>query len=561
MRKFRRKLNSVLILWFVCALLGGVTAFAQNACSLRVQIEDSFGEPVKGFGVELFCVARASNSMYELTSDFAGLGITVQELVDEPGAELAAQVSQYVYDKRLVGTEKTTAQNGEAVFSSLEKGVYLVLERGGQTVTFQPYLVVLSSQNNEESEVVSVPKTSETETATFSVIKMWNDYGNTAGKRPKNVEVRLLRNGIPFRSVILNDGNRWQHVFSMLPKDGVYTVEEVAVPYYKANYVPIEDGYVIINHYEGSPGGGGGGGGGAEPLPEPANVFVKKVRDDNNDVEGKRPNHVTVQLIEDGTVIKTASLRDSNSWQHTFKNLDSSKRYTVQEIAVEGYSVSYEGNAATGIVITNTYTEETEPGVPPIPVIPEPVLIDIPIRVDWVDESNAYQTRPEQVTIYLLVEGNIASLLEVNQNNRRDNPAIGQPVSSSYYVARLSLSYDEEQNRWYGVFKDIPANLSYSVWQIPVTDYTTVYSGDVTGGLVITNTYMKGVTDPGVPPEPMLPEQPEIPPGQGDVPTEKPSGPYIPQTGTEVFPAYLLMAAGVMLVLLGLIDLYKGREE
>ena len=53
---------------------------------------------------------------------------------------------------------------------------------------------------------------------------------------------------------------------------------------------------------------------------------------------------------------------------------------------------------------------------------------------------------------------------------------------------------------------------------------------------------------PADPPE--VPPQPETPPAE----------PTIPQTGAEVLPVYLLMAAGVLLVFLGLVDLYRGRK-
>ena len=117
------------------------------------------------------------------------------------------------------------------------------------------------------------------------------------------------------------------------------------------------------------------------------------------------------------------------------------------------------------------------------------------------------------------------------------------------------------------MFVGVPSDLSYTVWQPDVAEYTTSYSGNAAEGFVVTNVYTEGVTDPGMPPAPTPPVEP---PNEGDVSDGEiseeelpgaPAGPTIPQTGAEVLPVYLLMAAGVLLVLLGILDLYLGRKK
>ena len=528
MSKFRRKLNSLLALALSVLLLGTTTAFAAGDCSLRVVVQDSTGEPVPHINVELYTVAQGEGNACALTPAFSDLGISPQELLDVPDADHAEQVAQYAYAKELDGVIKRTSASGEVQFQSLEKGIYLVVDRGDQAVAFRPYLVVLPAEidGNQVSNAISIPKTSETETKALAVFKLWDDNMDAAGKRPSNLEVTVLRDGTPIRKVTLNETNDWQHLFYMLPASGTYTVEEAAVADYQAEYVPVAEGYIIINSYTGSSGGGGGGG--EEPEPQTAHVAVRKVWDDENDAAGKRPASITVQLIEGGTVIKTASLSEANQWAHTFSNLDKTKSYTVQEIAVAEYSASYVGNAATGITITNTYTENTDPGVPPAPIIPEPETINIPVEAEWIDEDNAAGKRPDMVTVHLIADGSIIATVQLHPGND-----------------------------WKSVFSGVPADLSYTVWQISVDEYTTTYSGDAATGFIVTNTYTEGRTDPGVPPDPTLPVDPSEPVDPPDAPVE----PTIPQTGAEVLPVYLLMAAGVLLVLLGVIDLYRGREK
>ena len=71
-------------------------------------------------------------------------------------------------------------------------------------------------------------------------------------------------------------------------------------------------------------------------------------------------------------------------------------------------------------------------------------------------------------------------------------------------------------------------------------------------------------TDPSEPTGPSEPSEPSEPTGPSE-PTEpsKPTdpGPNIPQTGYSVWPKYLLMGFGALAVLLGLVDLIRGREK
>ncbi|MBE6973421.1 MAG: Cna B-type domain-containing protein [Ruminococcaceae bacterium] len=531
MSKFRRKLNSLLALALSVFLIGTTTAFAAESCSLQIIMKDSAEEPVPYINVELLQVARGEGDACALTSAFADLEIGVQELLSSPSAEYADRVFQYAYVNEIDGQVKHTSVHGTVDFQALEKGIYLVFERGGQMVAFQPYLVILPSEINGqlETEVFSIPKTSESDVGTLLVEKLWEDNMDSAGARPSYVDVTVLRDGIPIRSTTLSEANDWLHVFTMLPISGTYTVEEEAVTGYQAEYISVPEGYLILNRYTGTSGGGGGGGITPEPpLPEKAHVVVRKVWDDENDAAGKRPASITVQLIEGSTVIKTASLSEANHWEYTFTALDPAKSYTVQEIAVADYTAVYAGDAAVGITITNTYSGKTDPGIPPSPIIPEPETINIPVAVEWNDDGDVAGNRPDMVTVHLIADGSIIATIQLHPGNN-----------------------------WEGVFSGVPADLSYSVWQPGVAEYTTTYAGDAATGFVVTNTYTEGVTDPGIPPDPTLPVDP---PDPVDPPLE-PDGPTIPQTGAEVLPVYLLMAAGVILVLLGIIDLYRGRKE
>ena len=96
-------------------------------------------------------------------------------------------------------------------------------------------------------------------------------------------------------------------------------------------------------------------------------ILVKKVWNDNNDQDGKRPKSITVKLLFNGSEGTTLTLSKENSWQGTFTGLDqyddggNEITYTIKEVEVEGYETSITWYDTTGYTITNTHTPESEP--------------------------------------------------------------------------------------------------------------------------------------------------------------------------------------------------------
>ncbi len=65
---------------------------------------------------------------------------------------------------------------------------------------------------------------------------------------------------------------------------------------------------------------------------------------------------VTVQLLNDGKVVKTAKLSKENNWQITYKNMPQSDAYTIKEINVpKGFTATYKQKNSV-FTVTNTST-------------------------------------------------------------------------------------------------------------------------------------------------------------------------------------------------------------
>jgi hypothetical protein len=101
--------------------------------------------------------------------------------------------------------------------------------------------------------------------------------------------------------------------------------------------------------------------------PSIISINVSKVWDDGNNLDGSRPDSVTVQLLANGEALegKVLTLSEANGWVGTFADLPEYAEgekiaYTVEEAAVEGYTTQITGSIEEGFVITNSHTPVVE---------------------------------------------------------------------------------------------------------------------------------------------------------------------------------------------------------
>ncbi|MGG0648705.1 Cna B-type domain-containing protein, partial [Bacillus mycoides] len=181
-------------------------------------------------------------------------------------------------------------------------------------------------------------------------------------------------------------------------------------------------------------------------------VSGTKMWNDNNNKFGKRPESITVQLLQNGTEFKTQEVKadKEGNWNFSFTDLPkydeqgSEYTYTVSEVKVNGYETKVDETT-----ITNTYknTDKTE----------------LSGKKVWEDYNNKFNTRPESITVQLLQNGTEFQTQEVKA--------------------------DKEGN-WNFSFKDLPKYdgqgnaYTYTVSEVKVNGYETKVDGTT-----ITNTY------------------------------------------------------------------------
>ena len=191
------------------------------------------------------------------------------------------------------------------------------------------------------------------------------------------------------------------------------------------------------------------------------NLEATKVWDDQDNVEGLRPESIEFQLYKNGTAEgKPVALSAANNWKVTFSNLpdkDSNGNlisYTVKEVKVPTYYTvdKEEAEFVDGkATITNKRTPETT---------------EVTVKKVWDDAKNQDGLRPTTITVHLL--------------------ANGEKVQTS--------TVSGEGETWSHTFSNLPVykngqKIIYTVTEDTVANYTATIDGTT-----ITNTYKPGKT-------------------------------------------------------------------
>ena len=313
--------------------------------------------------------------------------------------------------------------------------------------------------DQEKSGTVKISNRKDTpEETSVSVKKVWNDSNNQDGIRPDSVTVQLYADGKASGAPVdLNAANNWSHTWSGLAKkanktDIKYTVDEVSVPADYTKTVSTNEAkteYVITNTH----------------VTETTEATVKKVWNDSNDQDGKRPAELTVNLMNGNTVVRTVTLNAGNNW--TAKVTGLAKKANGTDIA---YSWS-EGSMPTGYSLTDTSVDGT---VTTLTNTYAPEETSVSVRKVWTDSDNQDGIRPASVTVQLYADGK----------------ASGAPVDLN--------AANNWSHTWSGLAKKAnKTDIKYTVDEVSVpADYTkTVSTNEAKTEYVITNTHVTETTE------------------------------------------------------------------
>lgn len=197
-------------------------------------------------------------------------------------------------------------------------------------------------------------------------------------------------------------------------------------------------------------------------VPQFDDFTVVKVWDDGNNVDGIRPDSVTIHMNGSDGSSTEATLSNTKDWKYTFKHIPlfdangNEITYTITEDAVAGYTytVTNEGRSFT---ITNSHVQET---------------LSIPVTKTWEDNGNQDGVRPSAIHVILMgSDGNV-------------------------YEANLTAA-----GKWKYEFKDLPrywmegVAIDYTLSEETVDSYTYKIEGDADTGFTVTNEHIPAVTN------------------------------------------------------------------
>ena len=248
-------------------------------------------------------------------------------------------------------------------------------------------------------------------------------------------------------------------------------------------------------------------------------VSGTKTWKDNDDQDGKRPDSIKVNLLANGKVVQSKTVKASDNWKYSFTNLpefENGKKisYTVTEDQVKDYSTTVDGYN-----LTNSYT---------------PAKTSVSVTKAWNDNNNQDGSRPNEVKVQLYANG------EKSGNEVTLNAA----------------------NKWTHTWTELAEKsnkktVQYSVKEVgTVKGYTSSVNGK-NGNFIVTNTH--------------TPSTPNVPTNKTPNKSSRHNNPIkkivqkivqliLPQTGSSS-ETYLIAIGGVLLILLLSVILLKRKKK
>ncbi len=258
MKKTKAVAFSLASLCFVFAILisclnvfsAQVVIDTNKPASLGLAYRDG-NTPITGVNVRIYRVADVnSKKVFTLTGAFKGLPVEINNLDTTNKMHVAAQTlaAYAVVDNIKPYAEVKTDKNGVIKLENLKPGLFLVVSDNKETdnliYKFSPFLVELPEVdqygNVNYTDVFATPKKEEFnpnnpgEKTELLLSKRWVDTGNE-DKRPRKIDVVILKNGEVFDEVTLSGENRWTYKWNDYGGANIWQAVEKNVP----------DGYVF----------------------------------------------------------------------------------------------------------------------------------------------------------------------------------------------------------------------------------------------------------------------------------------------------------------------------
>lgn len=424
-------------------------------------------------------------------------------------------------DQKVDSVELSAANHWQYTFTDLEQ-----YDENGQAISYTISEVNLDgyvSKITGNMNTGFVITNTNTETVDIPVEKSW------IGPEGKQAEVNLYKDGIDqIASLVLSESNQWTSTFTDLPvydsNDGhkiMYAIKETPIDGYQSEITgDAKSGYRIVN-----------------TNIETLSVSVKK------QWIGPAQAKATFTLYQDGKKTnQTLVLSKQDQWQGSFTDLAKYDHndghayvYTIEETQLPDYDSKVEGNMKDGFTVTNTNTETVNVPVEKKWIGPAASKVDILLVKDGIETDRKltlnewnhwkgafndltkydskdgheiqyaikeipiadYSSDIKQTTDGYVVTNTNMKTRSISVEKRWIGPKADQVMVSLYADGKdtgQSLTLSEE-NEWKAVFDGLSQydsedghEISYSIQEKELPNYTVSIEGDMVSGFVLTNT-------------------------------------------------------------------------
>lgn len=340
--------------------------------------------------------------------------------------------------------EIDTMHDTEIVFENVQKYrnkeiiKYTVVEEQEQDSKYIPSI----EYDNDYTSATVINKYNP-ETFKYTIRKVWDDNNDQDGFRPNKLNVKLFADGDLVGTYLLSGNDNWTKTIELpVYKNGQkinYLAEEEDIPHYKSEYQDASETHTTFKNTH-------------DVLK--TSVIVKKVWEDNDNNDGKRPEEIKVKLLKNKQVIAEKIITpDANGiWQTEFNDLDLYENgrqveYSVEEEVIEGYTskinMAKDNNGTTIVEIINKHDDSE---------------INITITKTWVGDKEENRPKEIEVKVYMNNEENGSFTLSKENN----------------WTETLRLPEYSEGKK-----------INYTIEEIKVENYKTSIDG-----FNITNTYI-----------------------------------------------------------------------
>ncbi len=347
----------------------------------------------------------------------------------------------------------TEAEEWKYIFTDLpiydgqgNRIAYTVDEAEVNTDDLKFYTKAISGATITNTFVVPEEKTE------LTVEKVWDDNENANGKRPESIKLQVKNGQTVVKEQVVTEAENWKYTFTDLQKynaqgnEIVYTVDEAEV---NADdlmfYTKAMNGTTITNTFS---------------VPDnKISITVNKMWNDENNMYGKRPESIKLQIKEGNRVVQEATVTENDEWRYTFTDLakydeqGNEISYIVDEQEINTDDLKFYTKTIEGTTITNTFKVPDE-------------KVNVTVNKVWNDNNNANGKRPEKTKLLV----------------KNGNQVVAEQVVT-------------EAENWKYTFTDLPKynaqgnEIAYTVDESEVNENDLKFYTKTIEGTTITNTF------------------------------------------------------------------------